>query len=112
MSQPEEAGRRKPTPLIPDDAEEDRRPDFPLDDSPSKAVPVPDTPDKRHRRKLEKAKIRFAKWLIWVTLGIMVAIGAVSLWKTTETIDALMDTVKTIATIALGFVFGRISGDR
>ena len=42
----------------------------------------------------------------------MVAIGAVSLWKTTETIDALMDTVKTIATIALGFVFGRISGDR
>lgn len=111
MTRAKKTGRRKP-PTIPDDAEEDRRPNPPIDTSPSRVVPVPDTPDKRHRRKLEKAKIRFAKWLIWVTLGIMVAIGAVSLWKTTETIDALMDTVKTIATIALGFVFGRISGDR
>ena len=111
MTRAKKTGRRKP-PTIPDDAEEDRRPNPPIDTSPSRVVPVPDTPGKRHRRKLEKAKIRFAKWLIWVTLGIMVAIGAVSLWKTTETIDALMDTVKTIATIALGFVFGRISGDR
>lgn len=74
------------------------------------AVPV-DDPEKKHRRELEKSKLKFAIILTAACTSAAVVVGVLEYFlpspDAVRTLTGTTDLLKLLATTALGFIFGR-----
>ncbi|WP_415293092.1 hypothetical protein [Clavibacter tessellarius] len=106
------------SPTIPDEADQD----IPLGQPAGKRQSTGEArgkrklvtdPEAKHRRDMDKSKLRFAIWLVTASLGVLVVLELIeqfSVGTEGQTLAGAIDTLKLIATTALGFVFGRTLG--
>lgn len=98
----------RPTPDIPDSADEDVPPD-----GGGSVVPAPPDPDGDHRRTMDGWKVKFAFWLIGCCLGLAIILTLVETFFRPPELNefgGMIDLLKLVGTTALGFVFGRSLG--
>lgn len=118
MSEPKPVG----VPDIPDSADADISPvdsgGAPPEEKPNKLTAL-DDPDKKHRREMEKSKLRFAFYFVGVATAASIGIALFEYLspgyaeKSGHGLSATSDALKLLATTSLGFVFGRtMNGDQ
>ena len=97
-------------PRVPDNATVDEPPE----QERGPIVPAPDDPEEaKHRRGMDRVKLKFAFWLIGVSVGLAAAMSVVQAYLPpvgNGGLGGIVDMLKLIATTALGFVFGRTLG--
>ncbi|MFC3295543.1 hypothetical protein [Clavibacter michiganensis] len=67
-------------------------------------------PDKVQRRWIERIKLNFSMILALICIVAAIAVAQVDYWHSSvdgANLDASFDMLRTFATIALGFTFGR-----
>jgi len=95
-------------PVIPDRADQE----YPPDEAPGRRQEVSD-PEGDHRRDMDKSKLNFAIKLVagsLVTLVLLEVLEQYVAGISGQSLSGAVDTLKLIATTALGFVFGRTLG--
>lgn len=99
-----------PRPEIPENASEDIPPEG------TSSVPVQherevNDPDAEHRRGMDTAKLKFAKWLVGTSVCVAVGLGTVEYFfppqNVGNSLSGTIDLAKLLATTGLGFIFGR-----
>ncbi|MHC2184548.1 hypothetical protein ACVLV4_000172 [Rathayibacter agropyri] len=95
-------------------------PDGAREDVPSITAPAPqgryqevNDPEGRHRRRMDSSKLRFAFWLVTLSLTALLGIEIADSYAPApegRNMSGAADVFKLIATTALGFIFGRTLG--
>lgn len=74
-------------------------------------------PDGDHRRGMDKEKLKFARYLIFICVGAVIVLSLIQfffqhLFSEISSLSPAIDMAKLLATTALGFVFGRTLNSR